>query len=189
MDSLRRMAVGVAAVALLTGLLTARLHGEELTAGRSGEENTAVPGEDEYCDRDFDAYIDQLQGPSGFDSGEIPEVFSRDGCDCDVRMEEYIDRLDEAGFDPGDITEILLRGGCDITSVVVAMIKRFGNEAVVQIVSRAVYIAGPAAKGLVRSAAASVPGTDMTLVEQGLASGGVRDLLPEDDPGGFASEQ
>lgn len=68
----------------------------------------------------------------------------------------YLSALEDLG---GDLVQALLDGGCSTFDSVYHALLKGGDLIVVDVISRAYFVAGPAAEGLIRSAAAAAANT------------------------------
>ncbi len=94
----------------------------------------------------------------------------------------------DAGISPGDVTQALLEAGFGAAEVVSTVIGLAGNDATIEVVSRAAFLTGTSAIEIIRTAALDA-GADSGDVEEGLALAGVNDMKPAAGaPGGVASD-
>jgi hypothetical protein len=125
--------------------------------------------------------FDPAQGTEGLaaaivSDGAAPQAIGR-----------YAADLASAGISFGDAAEVLLKAGYSTQSVVSVLLEAGGNEAVIDVVSRVLYLQGDAVINLVRTTAYAVRGIDKDRVDRAVAIYLGKAHLPIRDPG--ATEQ
>lgn len=121
-----------------------------------------------------------------FGAGQSPGAMAAaiaDAGGCGGSVQRLARELLAEGVAPGDAAEALLLAGCSTEGTVSALLAGGGNDVVVNVLIRVLYVQGDTVVDLVRTTAYAVPGIDGATVDRALAIYLGNRHLPIRDPG------